>query len=139
VYLVRHVAVILVDSSIWIAAERGLISLRDVVPVGEIVAACPAIVHEVLRGTQTAKQFQLARDALMKTEMLDSPTPFSRFEDAAKLYFRCRKGGFTASAMDCLIASCAIANRVPLLHQDSDFDFIAGCDSSLKIFTRSSS
>ena len=138
-HLAKHVAVILVDSSIWIAAERGLISLRDVVPAGEIVATCPAIAHEVLRGAQNAKQYQLARDALFKTEMLDSPTPFSRFEDAANLYFRCRKGGITAFGMDCIIAACAIANGAPLLHQDVDFDLIAGCIPELKIFTRSSS
>ena len=128
---------ILVDSSIWIAVERRLITFTDVIPADEMVASCPAIAHEVLRGAQTARQYQFAREALQKAEMFDSPTPFERFEEAALLFSRCRKGGITPSAMDCLIAACAIANRIPFLHQDGDFDRMAKCVPELKIFTRS--
>jgi predicted nucleic acid-binding protein len=129
--------VILVDSSLWIAVERGRITFRDVIPAGERVAACPAVAHEVLRGTQTAKQHQLAREVMQKTHMLDSPTPYERFEQAANLYARCRKSGITATPIDCLIAACAIASDVPLLHQDGDFDRMAVYIPELKIFIRS--
>ncbi len=128
---------ILVDSTIWVAAERGRIRFEDVIPEDEIVAACPAIAHEVLRGAQSGKQYQLALEVLRKTEMFDSPTPYERFVEAAAIYRRCRKGGITAQAIDCLIAACAIANRLPLLHQDGDFELIARCVPELKIFTRS--
>jgi predicted nucleic acid-binding protein len=131
--------VILVDSTVWIAVERGTIHLGDIVARNQRVAVCPAIAHEVLRGAQSAKQHELVLAVLRKAEMLDSPTPFDRFEQAARVYARCRKGGFTMSAMDCLIAACAIANQVPLLHQDADFAQIAECIPELKIFTRSSS
>ena len=134
----RVLAVVLVDSSIWIAVERKVLTLTELVPADELIATCPAIAHEFLRGTQSAKKYQLARDTMMATEMLDSPTPFKRFEEAAILYSQCRGEGITPSAMDCLIAACAIANRVPLLHQDADFDDIARV-TKLQIFTPSSS
>jgi predicted nucleic acid-binding protein len=130
--------VVLVDSSIWIAIERGLIRLADLVPADEMVAICPAIAHEVLRGAQSAKQYQLAREVMMATVILDSPTPYQRFEEAANVYRLCRHEGVTSSAIDCLITACAIANRVPLLHQDRDFDDIAEA-TTLQIFTPSSS
>jgi hypothetical protein len=129
--------VVLVDSSIWVAVERNLLSIADLVPSDDLVATCPAIAHEFLRGAQGTKQYQLARDMMIATEMLDSPTPFKRFEEAAILYRHCRSEGITPSAIDCLIAACAIANRVPLLHQDADFDEIARV-TPLQIFTRSS-
>src|ERR1700741_229400 len=128
---------ILVDSSIWIAAERRFISLIDVIPVGETVAACPAIAHEVLRGAQNPKQYRLGHEALVRTDMLDSPTPFKRLQKAAEFYHRGRQGGLTPSITDCLIAACAIANHVPLLHQDSDFDHIALAVPALRMFPRS--
>lgn len=128
---------ILVDSTIWIGAERGRIRLTDLISEDEMVATCPAVAHEVLRGAQSAKQYHFALTAVRKAEMLDSPTPFERFTEAAEIYARCRKGGFTMSAMDCLIAACAIANRVPLLHRDEDFDHMAECVPELRIFTRS--
>ncbi|MFL6245488.1 MAG: PIN domain-containing protein [Thermoanaerobaculia bacterium] len=128
---------ILVDSTIWVAVERGHIRFEDVIPDDEIVAACPAVAHEVLRGAQTVKQYQLALEVLRNTEMFDSPTPYERFVEAAAIYARCRKGGITTQAIDCLIAACAIANRLPLLHQDGDFDMIARHVPELKIFTRS--
>jgi predicted nucleic acid-binding protein len=100
------------------------------------VATCPIVVTEVLRGTQDSGRYCLAFDALMNSTMLDAPTPLLRFEQAARLYLRCRGEGVTPSTADCLVAACAIANNVPLLHRDADFDHIARA-TSLKIFTRS--
>jgi predicted nucleic acid-binding protein len=74
---------------------------------------------------------------LMKAAMFDDPTPMARFEEAAKIYLRCRTVGVTPSATDCLVAACAIAHGIPLLHDDADFTHIARVVPTLRLFTRS--
>jgi hypothetical protein len=48
------------------------------------------------------------------------------YEDAARIYFYCRKKGITIrSTIDCLIAQIALDQNLLLLHNDKDFDAIA--------------
>lgn len=129
---------VLVDSSIWILLEHERIWLPEWLPDDESVATCPIIVQEVLRGTSTTARYELFLETFLSTDILDSPTPLSRFEEAAKLFLHCRDAGVTPSSVDCLIAACAIAHDVPLFHNDADFDHIARV-APLQIFTRSSS
>ena len=131
--------VILVDSSIWVSVEHRRIQLEDYVPMDEFVATCPTVMLEVLRGTRDQARYAAARQFLLDAEMLDSPTPRARFEEAARIYLKCRGVGITPDVPDCLIAACAIRHDVPLLHQDPDFDRMARVIPALKIFTRRSS
>lgn len=71
---------------------------------------------------------------LMAVELLDDPTPLTRFEEAAQIYLRCRDAGVTPSAVDCLVAACAIAHDIQLVHNDSDFNHIARVVTALKLF-----
>jgi predicted nucleic acid-binding protein len=58
--------------------------------------------------------------------MLLSEDPLRTHRHAARLYFDCRRQGFTPrSSIDCLIAQTAIEHRAALLHDDRDFDAIA--------------
>jgi predicted nucleic acid-binding protein len=58
--------------------------------------------------------------------LVESPLSVEVFEEAAQIYRTGRATGFTIrSALDCLIAACAIRNGVPLLHSDRDFNTIA--------------
>ena len=123
---------VLVDSSTWVRVEHERISLADVAP-NETVAVCPVVILEVLRG---ARQYAATRKMLMAVEILDDPTPLARFEEAARLYRECRKAGVTPSAVDCLVAACAIAHGITLVHNDADFEHIAHV-TGLKLFTRS--
>lgn len=123
---------ILVDSSIWVSAERGRVDVTRLRPLREL-AVCPAIVHELLRGVTKRSQSEYVRNVVYNTLMVDSPTPLQRFEEAADLYSRCRAAGFTATGFDCLIAASAIANDVPLLHDDDDFERLARVDHRLKL------
>jgi predicted nucleic acid-binding protein len=129
--------VVLVDSSFWIRIEHGTAMLDDYIPEDEDVATCPVVMFEVLRGTRDEGRYFAALQLLLDADMLDSPTPLARFEEAARIYLKCRDAGVTPSAGDCLIAACAIIHRVPLLHFDADFDLIARVIPTLKIFTRS--
>ena len=128
-------AVVLVDSSIWIGVEHGRFDLTSLVADGR-TATCPVAIMEVLRGTRDARRYDKALAMLMSFELLDVPTPLERFEQAARLYLQCRAGGVTPSTADCLIAACAIAHDIPLLHDDADFEHIARF-TSLKTVTRS--
>lgn len=114
---------LLVDSSIWILAERERLWLPDLLPVDEIVSTCPMIAQEVLRGTRNAAHYDLMRRLILDVEMLDGDTPFRRFEEAARLFLTCRDAGITPrSSVDCLIAATAIAHDATIVHADRDFD-----------------
>jgi predicted nucleic acid-binding protein len=118
--------VVLVDSSVWVMAEHDRIVIADVVPDVAEIATCPVIVQEVLRGVQTRKRYQMSRDTLLETIMLDSPTPLERFEQAAQVYLACRNKAITPrSGIDCLIAATALAYDATILHDDRDFENIA--------------
>ena len=112
---------VLVDSSIWIRAEHGRILISSSLPEDEDAAVCPVVMMEVLRGVRS-NQYDRARAMLMAATVLDAPTPLERFEEAAQLYLRCRSIGVTPSAVDCLVAACALAYELPLLHDDRDFE-----------------
>ena len=124
---------VLVDSSVWVQVEHQRVSLSELVP-NDALATCPVVVLEVLRGTRDAKRYEAARKMLMSVELLDDATPLIRFEEAAQIYLLCRKAGVTPSAVDCLVAACAIAHDIPLVHNDSDFEDISRVVTSLQLF-----
>lgn len=126
---------VLVDSSGWIRLAHGRVTLSELVGEEEL-AVCPIVVMEVLRGTADAKRYEDTREMFRFVELLDAPTPHQRFEEAAQLYMQCRDAGVTPSAVDCLVAACAIAHDIPLAHFDSDFEHIARA-TTLKTLTRS--
>jgi predicted nucleic acid-binding protein len=81
---------------------------------------------EVLRGSRDMHRYARAHLALTKALVLDAPTPQQRYEEAAQLYMRCRAEGVTVSSrIDWLIAACAIAYDIPLVHHDNDFEHMA--------------
>lgn len=113
---------ILVDTSVWLDKTR--LRLEEIVPIDEI-AVCGPVIQEVLQGA-SGNRIREARAALLNCHVLSMPLPLSHFEYAAEIYRTARVSGFTPrSPNDCLIAAIAILNRVPLLHADRDFDFIA--------------
>jgi predicted nucleic acid-binding protein len=118
-------AVVLIDTSIWLEVERDRFDLYAFVEPGEI-AICPAIAQELLQGARTPETYAIVWQTIMSTRMLDDPTPFEIFEEAAQIYRNCRDDGYLiASPHDCLIAASAIRNKVPLLQRDRDFEKIA--------------
>lgn len=51
--------------------------------------------------------------------------PYSVFLRAAEIYRSLRRKGITIrKSVDCMIASVAIENDIPLLHNDKDFEAI---------------
>lgn len=118
-------AVVLVDTSIWIEVQRRSFDLEAFIDIGEI-AICPPIAQELLQGARTPEHYAMVWHIILEARMLDDPMPLEAFEEAAQIYRHCRDDGYViASSVDCLIAACAIRNNVPLLQRDRDFEKIA--------------
>jgi predicted nucleic acid-binding protein len=119
------VALVLVDTSIWIDVERGRFDLEAHVDVGEI-AICPPIAQELLQGARDRERYRIVWDIIFAARMIDDPVPLETFEEAAQIHRHCLEDGYRiASSFDCLIASCAIRNKAKLLQRDHDFEKIA--------------
>jgi len=121
--------VILVDTSVWIDFLRGGDSseagaLAAAIETGDDVCICGLILTEILQGIREESQYRRARRLLDVLVYL----PASREVHvlAASIYRAARARGETIrNTVDCVIAACAIAHRVPLLQRDRDFEKIA--------------
>jgi predicted nucleic acid-binding protein len=122
--------VILVDSSAWIdflqrrdtkARARLLKLIKD----GADLVTTEPIVMELLAGGDTPAR-QAGLEQLTNGLPLLAVDSRLDYRAAAGLFVTARRSGRTIrSLVDCLIASVAIRNDVPLLHRDRDFDVIA--------------
>ena len=66
--------------------------------------------------------------------MVMAPDARKAARSAAHLYARCRWAGVAPrSANDCLIATHAIMDGMPLLHRDRDFELIATIEPKLRL------
>jgi predicted nucleic acid-binding protein len=119
--------VILIDSSVWIAAlsRRPPFRIEDLVDVNEI-ATCLPIIQEVLQGFDDDYAFEDARDALYDLPALEDPLTGELVHEAISIYRVARKKGVTVrSSVDCFIAASAIRHDAMVLHRDRDFDHLA--------------
>lgn len=131
---------ILVDSTVWIDLLRGQRSapvamLDRLLDLGE-AAVAPVIVQEVLQGASSPDSLKRLRTHFLALPILEPRPGAATHAEAAALYARCRWAGITPrSPHDCLIAALAIKHRVPLLHDDRDFESIAEVEDRL-VLTR---
>jgi hypothetical protein len=130
--------VLLVDSPVWIDLLRGrataaVARLRAVIEAEE-AAVAPVIVQEVLQGARDEAAFRKLAVHFMALPMLGAAEPLVLAHAAARLYARARWQGITPrSPHDCLIAAIAVAERVPLLHDDADFARLARVEPRLRL------
>ncbi len=118
---------ILVDTSIWIAAfrKKNPVRIEDAAEFDEIVTCLP-VIQEVLQGFREEHPFRTAREAMLALPLVESPMEESLFLEAAELYRSARRQGLTIrSSVDCLIAACALRHNLPVLHRDRDYDLLA--------------
>jgi len=121
----------LLDTSVWIQVFRqhNPVDLESVVPFEEIVVCLP-VIQEILQGFRDEQAFRVARDSLLAIPCVESPLDQNLFLEAADLYRRARRAGFTVrSGIDCLIAACAIRNDLVVIHQDRDYSALARVSS----------
>ena len=130
---------ILVDTSVWIDFVRGratdaVARLRELLDRG--IAACltSMIYQEILQGADSEKAFRDFCVFFSGQRFLHPVDPVTSHENAARLYFECRRKGLSIrSTNDCLIAQIAIEQGVSLLHDDRDFESIARVAPALKL------
>ncbi|MGI1691820.1 type II toxin-antitoxin system VapC family toxin [Thermoanaerobacter uzonensis] len=129
---------ILVDTSVLISFLKG-IENKKVKKFEEIIqnnipfGINNFIYQELLQGTKTENEFNLIKEYLSTQKFYDLKYDIKSYENAAKLYFKCKKKGITIrSTIDLLIAETAIENNLYLLHDDKDFSLIAQVDERLK-------
>ncbi len=130
---------ILVDTSVLIDFFRG--NKNDVVDVFRLIlhdgfpfGITSVIFQEVLQGAKDEEEFSVLQKYLSTQRFYHPLDPVSTYQNAARIYFDCRKKGITVrSTIDCLIAQIALENNLYLLYNDRDFDAIATV-TNLKIF-----
>jgi predicted nucleic acid-binding protein len=129
---------VLVDTSVWVNLFRdrqtaSTTRLRHLLDDQRAFAVSPVILQEVLQGAADEHEFALLSEYFGSQRMLVSADPLATHRRAARLYFDCRRRGFTPrSSVDCLIAQTAVEHGVPLLHDDKDFEGIAKVAAQLR-------
>jgi predicted nucleic acid-binding protein len=120
---------ILIDTSVWVEVLRdktGRIvqSLRD--RIGTDIGVFSRFTQlEFLQGAKDEGEWTRL-DAYLATQYYLEATE-DTWPQAARIYFDLRRGGITISSpIDCCIAQLAIEAGALLLHQDGDFEKIAG-------------
>jgi predicted nucleic acid-binding protein len=117
---------ILADTSVWIGLLNGRLAKRVSADDLLRLVTCGPVVQEVVQGLRIGPEGDAVRQALSAMPCLSDPLPVNTFLEAAEIYRTGRGKGYAIrAAADCLIAAIAIANRVPVWHQDRDFSVIA--------------
>jgi predicted nucleic acid-binding protein len=117
---------VLVDTTVWIDFFSGhslthVRVLEDFLINREDLCICGIILTEVLQGIRKDSEFEKTR--YLFNNMIFLPMHYSTFLRSAEIYRSLRHKGITIrKPVDCMIASVAIENEIPLLDNDKDFD-----------------
>ena len=117
---------VLVDTTVWIDffASRSsdhVVALENLIRYREDICICGIVLTEVLQGIRKDSEFKKTRNLFRN--LLFLPMPYPVFLKAAEIYRGLRRKGITIrKSVDCMIASVAIENDIPLLHNDKDFE-----------------
>ncbi|HEY3716004.1 MAG TPA: PIN domain-containing protein [Jatrophihabitantaceae bacterium] len=128
---------IAVDTGVWIDYQQVAQTPRanrlgEELRAGRDIAITDVIYMELLQGALDEREADWLRVRLLQCTIL-GVSGLDDFEVAAQIYRRVRRSGHTPrSSADCLIAAVCIREDVALLHDDVDFDRIAGV-SDLKV------
>jgi predicted nucleic acid-binding protein len=130
---------VLIDTSILIGYLKGLKGepydmLDSLIDQDIPIGICNQVYQEVLQGAKDEKEFDLLKEYMSTMDVYDLRYGKKSYENAARLYFKCRKAGVTPrSTIDLLIAQTAIDNHLLLLHNDNDFVQISKVTPDLKL------
>lgn len=121
----------LVDTTVWVDWFKGADNpqtnrLATYLTVNYPIWTAPVIIQETLQGVREDSQFELIKTSLLALNCFQIDS-VEIAVNAASLYRQLRKKGVTIrKANDCLIAQYALQADMALLHNDADFDLIAG-------------
>jgi len=116
---------ILIDTTVWIdffkaSSLHHVVILENLISNREDICICGIIISEVLQGIRKDSEYTKTRELF--EELIILPMHNSTFFRSAEIYRALRRKGITIrKPLDCMIASVAIENEIPLLHNDRDF------------------
>jgi predicted nucleic acid-binding protein len=127
------------DTSVWIDFSKGIKSSGTILLkkyLNENITALyltPTVIQEFLMGLRTENDFMTYKRYFETLNIFELDWKTVSIS-SAKLFFDLRKKVVTIKkSTDCLIAQIAIDNNTLLVHNDSDFDFIAQ-NSELRVY-----
>jgi predicted nucleic acid-binding protein len=116
---------VLIDSSVWIDFFAGrplphVETMESIIVQREDICICGIILTEILQGIRNDTEFENTKSLLNTLILL--PMHYTVFLQSAEIFRKLRKQGIIVrKPLDCMIASVAIENDIPLLHNDKDF------------------
>jgi predicted nucleic acid-binding protein len=122
--------VIVVDTSVLIDFLRGeqlpgAMALHRLEMEGAPFLVPGICYQEVLQGAKNEQEWNLLADTLGSQRLLFPRDPASTHLHAARIFFDCRRRGFTIrNSIDCFIAQLVLEQGGVLLHDDEDFERI---------------
>ena len=131
---------ILVDTSVLIDYLKGKNNsatdkLNTIIELNIPFGITSQIHQELLQGTKTQKDFDILKKYLNTFTFYLPKDEKLSYEEAAHIYFLCRKEGMTIrSSIDCLIIQIMREHNLKLLHNDKDFDNIKKVIPGLDFF-----
>jgi predicted nucleic acid-binding protein len=120
---------ILVDTSVWVSILRdktGGVVQRFRKRIGADISVLSRFTQlELLQGAKDEREWERLDDYLATQYYLEATE--HTWGAAARIYFELRRKGIPLSSpIDCCIAQIAMESDAVLLHQDQDFEKIAG-------------
>ena len=121
---------ILADTSAWVEFDRATGSdthrrLRALLANDGPLAVTEPVLMEVLAGARDARRERQLRALMLRCELLAFDSA-ADFEQAARIYRRCRTEGITPRGMlDCMIAAVALRSGASILSGDEDLHRVA--------------
>ena len=119
----------LVDTTVWIPFFSGMDTphvalLGSLIDQREDLCVSGMILTEILQGIKDEKEY--AKTQAMILNLIYVPMNRETFLLAAHIYRSLRAKGITVrNSIDCMIAAVCIENKVALLHNDRDFNYIS--------------
>jgi len=131
---------VLVDTSVFIGYFRKAHGapygkMKHLVDNGLPFGICNHIYQELLQGALNKNEFEVLKEYLGALPFFDLKLGRLSYENAAQMFFNCRKKGITIrSSIDLIIAEIAIENDLYLLHDDNDYVGISHVNKALKLY-----
>lgn len=129
----------LVDTSVWIGyihdeETEATKRLGELEERGYLFGITGVIFQEILQGGASRAKFDYLAEYLGSQPFYHPRDPVGSYREAARMYFDCRRAGVTIrSAVGCLVARVAIEHGLMLLHDDRDFEKMAGVVADLAL------
>lgn len=117
---------ILINTTVWIDffSERNTAQVRHLVRLleqKEELCICGPILTEILQGIRSTREHKQVEDLFSSLIFLEMQR--ETFLSAAEIYRKlCLRGITVRKTIDCMIAAVAVEYKIPLLHNDNDFD-----------------